>query len=295
VESFVPRWLRWLGYGLGAVVVLLVLALAGLYAVTAGPLGRRYELPDSPVRAATDSAALARGRHLVEAVGKCQECHGGDFGGKVMADDPMFGRLVASNLTSGEGGLENYSDADFERAIRHGVGQDGRALIFMPAEAFSVLSDADLAAVIGYMRTLPPVDRRVPGPRVGPIARALYLAGNFPLLPVELVDHDAARVMPEPGVSAQYGEYLASAGGCRSCHGADLAGTGEPSAPDITRSRLESWTERDFFRAIREGRRPDGSVIDPEKMPWVRSSQMTDDEIKATWTYIRSLPGKRDT
>ncbi len=286
-----PRWFRWLGYGLGAVIVLLLLAVAGVYAVTSSRIGRTYDIPDSPVRAATDSVALARGKHLVDAIGKCQECHGDDFGGKVMVDSRMFGRLAASNITSGQGGIEGYADADFERAIRHGVGRDGRPLIFMPSEAFAVLSDADLAAVIGYLRAVSPVDRQVPQPRVGPIARALYLGGNFPLLPVEIVDHEARPPAPEPGVTMAYGEYLATVGGCRSCHGSDLAGTGDPSAPDITRTRLGSWTKEDFFRALRQGRRPDGTIIDPAKMPWVRSGRMTDDEMNATWMYVSSLKG----
>ncbi|HYC33323.1 MAG TPA: cytochrome c, partial [Gemmatimonadales bacterium] len=140
--------------------------------------------------------------------------------------------------------------------------------------------------------TVRPVDRENPRPRPGPIARALYLTGAFPLVPAEIVDHTVRPAVPPAGVTIPYGRYLATIGGCRACHGADLAGTGAPDAPDLTKSRLAAWTEADFFRAIREGRRPDGTVIDPEKMPWVRSSLMTDDEIRAVWMYIRSLPGK---
>ncbi|HUF36245.1 MAG TPA: hypothetical protein VMN37_09855 [Gemmatimonadales bacterium] len=55
---------------------------------------------------------------------------------------------------------------------------------------------------------------------------------------------------------------------------------------------LGAWDEADFFRSLREDRRPDGTAIDPEKMPWVRSGQMTDAEIRAVWTYVRSLPGR---
>lgn len=286
------RWLRWTGYGLLGVLGLVVVALAALYAVTSLRFGRTRTFPDSPVVARADSAALARGRHLVEAIGKCQDCHGADYGGQVMMDDPVFARLAASNLTSGRGGIGGYTDADFERAIRHGVRRDGRPLFFMPAEAYAVLSDADLAAVIGYLRTLPPVDRETPPPSIGPVARALYLGGNFPLLPVELVSHETRPAAPSAGESVEYGEYLATAGGCRACHGVGLAGTGDPAAPDITRGRLASWTEADFFRAIRQGRRPDGTIIDPEKMPWVRSGQMTDGEMRAVWRYVTSLPGK---
>ena len=287
-----PRWLRWTGYGLLGVLGLVAVLVAALYVVTSLRFRRTYTFADSPVRAATDSTALARGRHLIEAVGKCQDCHGADFGGKVMMDSPVFARLAATNITGGRGGIAGYTDADYERAIRHGVSREGRPLFFMPAEAFAVLSDEDLAGMIGYLRTLPPVDRETPAPRIGPVARMLFLGGNFPLLPVELIRHDARPAVPPPGESVQYGQYLATIGGCRACHGAELGGTGDPSAPDITSARLAAWGEADFFRALREGRRPDGTAIDPEKMPWVRSGQMTDPEMRAVWRYVRSLPAK---
>lgn len=287
-----PRWLRWIGYGLLGVVGLVVFAVASLYAATALRFRRTYRTPDSAVHAAADSAALVRGRHLVEAIGKCQECHGSDYGGKVVMDDAMFARLSAANLTPGRGGIGQRSDADLERAIRHGVGPVGRPLLFMPAEAYTVLGDEDLAALLGYLRTLPPVDREAAPPRIGPIARVLYLGGKFPLVPAELVSHETRTPVPPAGVTIPYGEYLATAGGCRACHGSGLTGTGNPDAPDITRSRLAGWTEADFFRAMREGRRPDGTTIDPAKMPWVRSSLMTDEEIRAVWGYVRSLPGR---
>lgn len=285
-----PRWLRWSGYALLAVVLLILGALATLYGVTAARFARTYQIRDSAVRAATDSAALSRGRHLAEAIGKCQDCHGADYGGTLMVDSPVFARLAGTNLTSGRGGIGAYTDADLERAIRHAVDPEGRALFFMPAEAFAPLSDGDLAALMGHLRTLPAVDREMPAPRIGPIARVLYLRGALPLVPVELVDHDAPRPEPTRGVTVAYGEYLATIGGCRACHGSGLAGTANPDAPDITAARLGAWTEADFFRSLREGRRPDGTAIDPEKMPWVRSGLMTDEEIRAVWMYVRSLP-----
>jgi cytochrome c553 len=284
-----PRWLRWTGRLVAGLLLIVVLAVLAVYLVSSLAIRRTYNFPESTVRAATDSASLAWGRHLVEAIGKCQDCHDGDLGGKVMVDEPAFGRLSSSNLTRGRGGIEGYTDADFERAIRHGIGRDGRPLIFMPSEAFAPMTDEDLAAMIGYLRTVPPVDRQHPEPMVGPVARALYLAGNFPLLPVELIAHDTTRPPQKPGVSLEYGRYLATIGGCRSCHGQALAGDANPDAPDITPGRLASWTEEDFFRALREGRRPDGTGLDPEKMPWVRSGLMTDDEIRAVWVYMRSL------
>ena len=285
-----PRWLRWTGRLLAGLVLLILLAVAVVYILSSLAIRKTYDFPDSSVRAATDSASLAWGRHLVEAVTKCQDCHDGDLGGRMMMDDPPFARLAATNLTRGRGGISDYSDADLERAIRHGVARDRRPLIFMPSEAYGALTDEDLAALIGYLRTFPPVDREHPEPRVGPVARMLYLTGEFPLLPVEIAPHDAPRTPRTPGVTVEYGQYLATIGGCRACHGQALAGDANPDAPDITVGRLTGWTEADFFRALREGKRPDGSVIDPVKMPWVRSGLMTDDEARAVWAYMRSLP-----
>lgn len=287
-----PRWLRWTGLALGGLAVLVTLGGVLLYVVTSRDLNRQYSFADSSVKAAGDTASLARGRHLVEAVGKCQECHGDDFGGKMISDSRAFGRLAAANITSGQGGVGGFTDADWERALRHGVARGGRPLVFMPSEAFTALSDDDLAAVIGYLRTIPPVDRDWPAPEIGPIARALYLKGGFPLLPVTLIDHEVLRRPPASGVTVEYGVYLATIGGCRGCHGSGLDGTGAPDAPDITRGRLGAWTEADFMRALRQGVRPDGSAIDPTKMPWVRSGRMTDDEILAVWSYARSLSGR---
>ena len=286
------RLLRYLGYALGAAVALVVLAVTAVYALSARDMGRSYAIPASPVSAATDPAEIARGKHVVAAITKCQHCHGDDFGGQQMMDDAVFARLWAPNITSGRGGIPGYTDADWERALRHAVARDGRPLVFMPADAFAPMGDDDLAAVIGYLRTIEPVDRETPAPSVGPIARALYLGGKFPLLPAAVVDHDSRPPKPAPGATAEYGEYVATIGGCRACHGPGLAGTGDPQAPDITRTgKTAGWTEADFFRALRTGRRPDGTAINGDIMPWARSGLMTDEETRAVWLYISSLPG----
>lgn len=65
--------------------------------------------------------------------------------GRVFLDEPAIGRFVASNLTRGKGGVgASYTDDDWVRAIRHGVGPDGKALLIMPSQEFFNLSDADV-------------------------------------------------------------------------------------------------------------------------------------------------------
>ena len=289
-----PRLLRWIGYAFAAGVATVVLAVTAVYALSSRDMRRTWTIPESPVRAATDSAEIARGEHIVAAIAKCQDCHGDDFAGQMMMNSGAFARLYASNITPA--GIPGYTDADWERAIRHGVGRDGRPLVFMPAEAYQTMSDDDLAAVIGYLRTIPAAGAAQPEPRVGPIARALYLGGKFPLLPAYIVEHESRPPAPPAGVTVEYGTYLASVGGCRSCHGAGLDGTGAPDVPDITRTgTTASWSEADFFRALRQGTRPDGTTIDGDAMPWARSGLMSDEEIRAVWLYIRSLPGRQST
>lgn len=284
------RLLRWAGYALAGIVLLVVVAVGAVYALSARDMGRTFDIPESTVAAATDSVEIARGAHIVAAIAKCQDCHGDDFGGQTMMDDAVFARISSANITPA--GLPGYTDADWERAIRHGVGRDGKPLVFMPAEAYETMSDRDLAAVIGYMRTVAPVQRAHPAPKPGPIARMLYLRGAFPLLPAHIVNHESRPPAPAEGVTAEYGAYLAAIGGCRSCHGGELAGTGDPAAPNISPSGVTAnWTEEDFFRALRQGTRPDGTTINGDIMPWARSGLMTDDEMRAVWLYIRSLPG----
>ncbi|MBA2564578.1 MAG: cytochrome c [Gemmatimonadetes bacterium] len=259
------KWLKRFGLMIGSLVGLVVLFVAVAWAAVALRMRKTYEVPAHPLAAARD-ASPERGRHLALAVTKCMHCHGDDLGGKVVEDDPVFARLVASNLTRGRGGVvADYEGEDWERAVRHAVRRDGRPLVFMPAEAFWHLADEDLADVVAYVRSVPPVDRELPVTRAGPMARVITLLGAFPLLPAEMVDHARHPAPPpERRVDVAYGEYLATVGGCRGCHGPALAGNGAPGSPDITRGRLASWTQADFVRALRAGVRPDGSAISPE-------------------------------
>jgi cytochrome c553 len=169
----------------------------------------------------------------------------------------------------------------------------------MPSNDYAAMSDADLQALLAYLRTLPPVDRTVPPTNVRALGRALYLAGKLPLFPAELMDHRAARPAPVPaGVTVEYGEYLATIGGCRGCHGPELAGgeamgpAGTPPPANLTAAgEVGTWSKDDFVHALRTGRRPNGTAINAF-MPWALAGQMTDDEMSAVWMYIKSVPAK---
>lgn len=85
------------------------------------------------------------------------------------------------------------------------------------------------------------------------------------------------------------------------CHGPTLSGGPIPGAPpdwpparNITPDEatgIGGWTEADFVRAMREGKRPDGSSI-AEVMPWRAYAAMRDDDLKALWLFLRAAAPK---
>src|SRR6478735_1608505 len=110
-----------------------------------------------PIPFANDAAALRQGKYLFESRG-CSECHGNNGAGRVVVDAPNGFFVRTPNITRGEGGpAAAYGEADWVRAIRHGVNPKGRALLVMPCEDYNRLTDADVAAIVAYARSLPPV------------------------------------------------------------------------------------------------------------------------------------------
>lgn len=287
--------------GIATIALLLAVLAGGTYLVAGHRLTRQFTVDAQPVaepspQPSADSAVLARGAHLAGALGKCADCHGDDFGGKTLVDDPGLGRLSAPNLTRGRGGVTaDFTLADWDRALRHGVRPDGSGLVFMPSEDYAAMSDADLLALVAYMRQLAPVDRDVPRPAIRLVGRALYMAGKLPLLSAERIDHAMEREEVAAGPTVEYGAYLADISGCRGCHGPQLSGgpipgmpPGTPPAANLTPTGLGRYTEADFTRAMREGVRPDGTAMS-EVMPVRFTRQMTDDEIVALYRFLRTV------
>jgi mono/diheme cytochrome c family protein len=288
------RLFKYLGYTLGTIVLLLGLSALSVYALSARKLDRSYAVAVQPVAIPTDAAAVLRGKHIAETRG-CSDCHGADFGGAKVVEDPAVGVMWGSNLTTGRGGLAaGFDDNDWVRAIRHGVAKDGRPLVLMPSIEFSQFSDDDLGALVAYLKTLPKVDRDRVAINVGPVARVLMLAGEIKIA-AEHIDHAGLRPpVVIPGVTVDYGRYLAV--GCTGCHGDQLGGGRIPGAPpDWPASRnltpsgdLARWSEADFLKALETGVRPDGKQLNPV-MP-LAFGKMTDVEKKAVWLYLKSLP-----
>lgn len=291
---------KWIGIVLGSLIGLLLVAFAVLYVIGTAKWNRlhgKYEVPVETLTIPTDQASIARGEHIAT-IRMCQDCHTENFSGQ--SDSiPGLITLAIPNLTTGAGGAgATMTDEDWVRAIRHGVGNDGRGLVLMPSRVWYYLSDEDLGALIAYLKSLPPVDNELPMTDLGPLGRVMMALGQLPpeatVPDVIVIDHDGLRpVAPQPGVTVEYGKYLALP--CALCHGVNFNGqmirTGaEYLAPNLTMGgEMHAWSEEDFMRTLRTGVTPSGHQL-KDVMPWKYFGQMTDDELKAVWLYLQSLP-----
>lgn len=288
--------------GLGGLIgVLLVGGGAFAYSQTSAydaSMSRVHDVPVPKIAAATDPVAIERGSHLVQTLGGCAlgDCHGADMSGGKVIDVGPVATLVAPNITRI---VSAYSDGELARLFRDGIKKDGTSVIMMPVQDFYWLPDEDIAAIIGYLRSIPVVDKVVPPTVVKPFGKILDRQGQFPL--------DIARFMseldrlpppPKAARTKEYGAYVARL--CSGCHGESFSGGPIPGAPpdlpvplNITahETGLKGWTYEDFAKMSTTGVNPKGKKLDPF-MPFEALGKMNEDERGALYLYLMSLPPK---
>jgi mono/diheme cytochrome c family protein len=289
--------LRWIGIILGA---LILVAFMGVYVRSNAIVAKAYSAPSAKIAIAPDAQLVERGRYLANYVAVCVDCHGDKLQGDAVVDDAALGRIVAPNLTTGQGGIGGMrTDEDFVRVLRYGILPNGTSAKIMPSNDYQHMNDGDLAAIIAYIRSLPSQDHNLLPERLGPLGRILLATGQLPIMIADRVDYKTQRADVKPGVSVEYGQYLAKIAGCIGCHGPGLSGGPIPAAPpdwpqaaNLTPGgEVGQWTEADFFKTIRSGVNPAGKVLDTE-MPWPRYGNMTDNDLKALWAFIKTVPAK---
>lgn len=291
------KWLR------RSAVLLTVLVAGGSAAfVTLGEMGdrkleRQVAVAVAPLSVQIETASIERGRYLFASRG-CGDCHGANAGGNVVIDDG--GMLVRSPdiSTSPQSVVARYTEADWVRTIRHGVKPDGRPILIMPSEEFNRLVDADVAAIVAYVRQLPPAGGAKAEVRLPMFVKALYAAGVVRDAS-EKIDHSLPPAVPVPeGVTAAHGAYVAN--GCIGCHGKHLAGGKIPGAPPDwppaakltpgAGSALDRYsTAEQFMAMLKTGKRPDGSNVS-KVMPFASLKEMNEVDARALYLFLRSLP-----
>lgn len=274
---------KWVGASLAGLVALVGSAVLAVALVGYWKLNRRYDNPVSTISVVMTPERIARGARLGE---MCAGCHaadeqlpleGSDFLGE---DAPPIGTFYAPNLTPTH--LSSWTDGEIIRAIREGIHKDGRSLLIMPSSAFRHLSDDDVAAIVAYLRTQPPVEPDTPRPRLNLLgAMMINLA---PILEAQAPITQPV-LAPPAGVTPEYGGYLVSYT-CTLCHGEDLGGNADFPAPSLIAVAL-TWSDEDFLEFFETGLTPNGVAVG-DQMPWQDLRALfLDDDLQAIYHHLR--------
>ena len=256
---------------------------------------------------------MIRGKYLVDAVTGCFGCHtdpdwskrgappmaGREGSGHIWSDQGMPW-LVAPNITPDkETGIGNWSDDALARAIREGIGNDGRALFpTMPYTSYREMSDEDLASIIVYLRSVPPVKNQLPTTKM-PFPLNFFIQ-NVPQ-PVT-----AAVQPPNQSDLVTLGAYLVKMGACVDCHtpqeknqpmtGMEFAGgflirepAGAVVSDNITpaASGIGYYNEATFIQAMRTGKV--GARPLRWSMPWYFYGKMGDEDLTAIFEFLKTV------
>lgn len=309
---------------LGKVVVFTLLFIVVVAASGLGYL--KFFKPDvgAPpnLKITSTPAMIERGRYMANHVMACMDCHstrnfnefagpmtegtlgkGGDRFGPEMG---FPGTFYAPNITPA--GLKNWTDGEIFRVITTGVTKNGEPIFpVMPYHGYGHADSADVVAVIAYLRTIPAIENTVPASKA-----------NFPVNLVMRTMPVKASLQPKPDTSNQlaYGNYLVTVAACQDCHtqvddkgnfieGTQFAGGrkfpmpgGEIVSANLTpdlQTGLGGWTQQSFvsrFTQYRNEKAAHRTVYPAEFnsiMPWTMYSGMEDADLKAIYTYLKSL------
>jgi mono/diheme cytochrome c family protein len=253
---------------------------------------------------------IKRGEYLANGILMCMTCHSPrdttkpgfppielKKGSGAILYDTKEERLVVPNITPDkETGAGSWTDDMLSRAIREGVGHDGRVLsIPMYSGSFRQLSDEDLASVVVYLRTIPAVKNKLPQRRFS-AEREKELQGQTEPLLTPVAAPDLSNLLTR-------GRYYIKTGHCGECHSGGakripgIFGGGNKTdnyyngsytfSSNITphETGLKGWTPELFINVIRTGK---GGVLAP-KMPWVAYKNMTDEDLTAILMALQKL------
>jgi mono/diheme cytochrome c family protein len=273
--------LRWFGYLIAAILLLALLTAVWIWSASALAMGGNYD--GEPEKLATPTAAqLADAPRQLQVLG-CVSCHGEGLRGDLLFDEPGVATIHAPNLTLI---AARASDQQLARALRQGIGVDGRPLFAMPSAQYSRLTDAEVAALIGAMRKLPVGGDQVPPVSVGVKGRIGLALGKLRAQPEE-VERYRNNMPADLGANFARGRHLVMTN-CAECHGPALGGAeAKPGvqAPDLIVAGAYDLPE--FKRLMRTGvptgNRKLGLMGDVARNDF---RHFTEDEIQAIHEYL---------
>jgi len=301
----IKKILKWTG-------IVLLIIITGVTIVTASRQHLKYDAPYPNIHASTDTAVIARGKHFVTGLAHCVECHSTvntdsliSLGKEVPLSGGLpfvlpVGTIYSKNITPDkETGIGNLSDGEIARVLRFGVHANGDPVYdFMP---FHNMSDEDLTAVISYLRTLQPVKNKVPDNKFNLMGYAVKAYMVKPVGPSGEVP-----VAIKSDTTAEYGKYLVlSVGNCAGCHtrrdiggrytapllsggGPMKAGLIPPNLTNDSLGRIFYWSQQQFIDRFHKGK-----IISESEMPWNCFKRMNDDELKAIYKFLKTVPAAK--
>jgi len=301
--------LKWTAITILSLVIIFVILVFSLY-------NRKFTAAYPNLHASTDSAVIARGRYLAFGPAHCSGCHSPASNqekinsGEQLAlvggfeFDLPIGKIYTRNITpDDETGIGKVPDSVITRSLRYGVDRNGLAIMdFMP---FHNLSDDDLVAVLSFLRSQQPVKNKVADDHYNFLGKAVRAFLIKPVGP----DGEVAKTVKQD-TTAVYGNYLAHCiANCRGCHtdrslmtgaftGPDFAGglkfeskteigaycVTPNLTPDEETGRITTWSQEQFINRFRMKK-----VIAASDMPWDQFRNMTDDDLKAIYKYLKTL------
>lgn len=302
--------LKIVGIGLG--VIVLLIGIAALYNSTAAIPTYEVNAPDISIE--LDSTRIARGAKIVK--GTCTFCHqgtGDQLDGRLLVDDPAFGKIYSSNITQDKNvGIGSYTDGELVHLFRTGIKRNGKLAAPMMAR-MPHLSDEDVYSIIAYLRSdapaLRPSSTAQPEPALGFVGKALFRLVFKPLeMPKTPIDH------PNTADLVAYGKYLATdAMECANCHSAsfetynvvhpeqsegyfaggnlvEAPGMGRLLSPNITmhpEKGIGKMTVEEFVQTVKYRQHRTGRELNPI-MP--NYGSYSEEDIKAIWAYLKTVP-----
>lgn len=309
---------------LKVVGILLLIVLVGVAAIAAYV---KLALPDvgppPDIKVVSTPETIKRGEYLANTVMVCMDCHStrdwtrfsGPLlpntlgkGGEIFDKRVGFpGTYYSANITPA--GIKDWTDGELFRAITTGVRKNGKPIFpVMPHHNYGKLDENDIKAVIAYIRTLAPIENKVPDSE-----------SDFPMnFIINTIPSKASlTARPPQSDTLAYGKYMATAASCGECHTPFSSGKlemdkfmaggrvfempgGTLISANLTmdpETGIGNWTREAFlgrFRVYRDSAAANQQVSGPTDfntiMPWTMYANMTDEDLSAIYTYIKSLP-----
>lgn len=277
------RILRWLAYGLVAIVGLLLIFGAWVWVASYRVMNKAYAATSEQL-ASPSPEQLADAARQARLLG-CPSCHGDDLRGNKMIDEPGVATVWAPNLTLI---AARASDQQIAAGIRQGIGVDGRPLWIMPSGVFSRLSDSEVAALIAYIRALPRGGELTPPVSVGPLGRLGIARGDVLPAPATIEEF---RIRQPYDLGQEYaaGRRIASLI-CAECHAPDLSGGGtDPEMRPPGLSIVGAYRFDQFRTLMRTGRPPSGRDLGlMAEAAREDFSRFTEQEIAQLYHYLKA-------